>query len=146
MCTYVLSYVCGLYVYIYIYVYAYIYVTIYIYIGASMVAQMVRNLPAVQEIQVWIQSLLEKGVTTCKHSCLEILMDIGAWWAIVYSIAKSGTWLNDSHYMYIREDCLKSQCITERHDLMSQAFLYRSTHIQPLDSFLLLSMAGESKK
>lgn len=44
-------------------------------------------------------------------------------------------------YIYFRESCSKSQYITERHNLISQTFLYRNTHIQPLDGFLLLSTA-----
>ena len=35
--------------YIYIYIYIYMYMLIYIYIWASLVAQMVKNLPAMQE-------------------------------------------------------------------------------------------------
>ena len=56
----------------------------------SLVAQMVKNLPAVQRTQV--QSLawegpLEKGMAA--HSsilALRILMVIGAWWAIVCGV------------------------------------------------------------
>ena len=51
---------------------------------ASLVAQMVQNLPAMQETQV--QSLgwedpLEKGMAThsSQYSCLENSMDRGAW-------------------------------------------------------------------
>ena len=47
---------------------------------ASMAAQLVKNLPAMQE--TWARSLsqkdpLEKGMAT--HSCLENSMDRGAW-------------------------------------------------------------------
>ena len=49
---------------------------------ASLVAQMVKNLPAVQE--TWVQSLgwedpLEKEMATHSRGCLENLMDRGAW-------------------------------------------------------------------
>ena len=59
---------------------------------ASLVAQMVKNLPAVQETQV--QSLggedpLEKG-----RQPTPIFLP-GAWWATVHGIAKSQTRLSD---------------------------------------------------
>ena len=51
-----------------------------------MVAQMVKNLPAMRETQV--QSLgwedpLEKGIAPTQDSCLENSMNRRAWWAIV---------------------------------------------------------------
>ena len=60
-------------------------------IWVSLVAQMVKNLPAMWETQV--QSLgredpLEKGMAI--HS-LENSLDRGAWWAIVDRVAKSRT-------------------------------------------------------
>ena len=50
-------------------------------LGASPVAQMVKNLPEVQEI--WVRSpgwedLLEKGMATHQYSCLGNPMDIEA--------------------------------------------------------------------
>ena len=67
---------------------------------ASLMAQRVKNLPAMQETHV--QSLgwedpLGKGMAT--HSsilALENSMDRRAWWATVHGIAKSWTPLNDS--------------------------------------------------
>ena len=67
------------------------------YSWASLVAQMVKNLPAMRE--TWIQSLswedpLEEGMAT--HSSVlawKIPMDKGAWWATVHEVAKSRTWL-----------------------------------------------------
>ena len=61
-------------------------------------AQMVKNLPAMQEIQV--QSLdqedpLEKGMATHSSSCLENSMDRGAWRATVHRVTKSWTQLSD---------------------------------------------------
>ena len=58
-------------------------------------AQLVKNLPAMQE--TWVPSLdwedpLEEGMAT--HSSLlawRIPMDRGAWWATVHSVAKSQT-------------------------------------------------------
>ena len=62
-------------------------------------AQMVKNLPAVQE--TWVQSLgwedpLEEGMAT--HSSIlawRIPVDRGAWWATVHRVAKSCTRLSD---------------------------------------------------
>ena len=59
---------------------------------ASLIAQSVKNLPAMQE--TWVQSLnqedpLEKEMAT--HSsipCLENPMDREAWWATVHRVAK----------------------------------------------------------
>ena len=58
---------------------------------ASLVAQMVKNLSAVQEI--WIQSLgqeesLQKGMATFLYSCLENSMDRGAWWATLHGVTE----------------------------------------------------------
>ena len=55
----------------------------------SLVAQSVKNLPAMQE--AWIQSLsqedpLEKGMAPLQYSCLENPMDRGAWQAIVHEV------------------------------------------------------------
>ena len=66
---------------------------------ASLVAEMVKNLPPMQE--TWIRSLgwedtLEEGMAT--HSSIlagRIPMDRGTWWATVREIAKSQTQLND---------------------------------------------------
>ena len=65
----------------------------------SFVAQIVKNLPTMQETRV--QSLgwkdpLEKGAAT--HSSIlawRIPMDRGAWWAIVHEVAKSWIQLRD---------------------------------------------------
>ena len=62
---------------------------------ASLVAQMVRNLPAMQK--TWVRSLgwedpLEEGMAT--HSSIlawRIPMDRGAWQATTYGVAKSQT-------------------------------------------------------
>ena len=66
---------------------------------ASLVAQMVKNLPEMQE--TWIRSLgqedlLEKEIPThSQYSCLRIPMDRGAWWTIVHGVAKSWTHLSN---------------------------------------------------
>ena len=62
-------------------------------------AQIVKNLPAMWETRVrsldW-EDPLEKGIAT--HSSIlawRILMDTGAWRAIVHGVAKNQTWLSD---------------------------------------------------
>ena len=70
-----------------------------VYIWASLVAQMVKNLPAMQETRV--QSLgwedpLEESLTI--HSSIlvwRIHMDRGAWRATVHGVAKSWTWMSE---------------------------------------------------
>ena len=69
------------------------------YSWASLVAQLVKNLPTVRE--TWIPSLhwedsLEEGMAT-NSSILawRIPMDRGAWRAIVHGVAKSWTGLSD---------------------------------------------------
>ena len=63
------------------------------------VAQMVKNLPAMQETRV--QSLGRKRSSgegngnPLQYSCLENPMDRGAWWATVHGVAKSRTQLSD---------------------------------------------------
>ena len=61
---------------------------------ASLVAQLVKNPPAVQE--TWVQSLgwedpLEKGMNSFQYSCQENSMDRGAWWATVHGVTESDT-------------------------------------------------------
>ena len=71
----------------------------YLACGASLVAQMVKRLPAVRETQVrslgW-EDPLEKEMATrsLQYSCLENSMD-GAWYAAVHGVTKSLTQLND---------------------------------------------------
>ena len=64
-------------------------------IKASLVAQTVKNLPAI--LETWVQSLgwedpLEEGIAT--HSSIlawRIPMDRGAWWVTVHGVAQSWT-------------------------------------------------------
>ena len=81
------------------------------YSWAFLVAQMVKNLPALQE--TWVQSLgwedpLEKGMAT--HSRIlawRIPMNRGespwtAWWATVHGVTKSLTQLSDFHFSFFQ--------------------------------------------
>ena len=71
----------------------YICVSVWIFFGASLVAQLVKNPPAMWE--TWVRCLgwedpLEEGMAT--HSSilgLENPMDRGAWQPIVHGVAKS---------------------------------------------------------
>jgi len=58
--------------------------------GASVMAQRVQNLPAVQETQeMWYRSPGGRNGSPLKYSCLGNPMDRGAWWAIVQRITKN---------------------------------------------------------
>ena len=69
---------------------------------ASQVAQRVKNLPAVLEMQADV-SLIPKLVrfpgggygNPLQYSCLENPMDRGIWWATVHGVTKSQTQLNN---------------------------------------------------
>ena len=67
--------------------------------GPSLVAQLVKNLPARQEI--WVRSLGqgrspgERNGNTLQYSCLENLMDTGAWWVAVHGVSKSRAQLSN---------------------------------------------------
>ena len=78
------------------------------YSWASLVAQMIRNLPAMRE--TWVQSLgwedtLEQGMATLHVSSLlawRIPMDREAWRAIVHGVAKSQTRLNNYAQSWVK--------------------------------------------
>ena len=62
-------------------------------------AQMVKNLPAIEETQVpslGQEDPLEEGTgTPLQYSCLENFMEGGAWCATVHRVTKSQTRLSD---------------------------------------------------
>ena len=74
-----------------------IFIHVCIYIQASLVTQMVKNPPAVQE--TWVHSLGQEdtlGKDMATHSSVfawRIPMDRGAWRATVHGVAKSRTQL-----------------------------------------------------
>ena len=70
--------------------------------GASLVAQMVKNLPAMQETQVqflgWEDPAGEGNGNPLQDSCLENSMNKGTWRATVHGIAQSWT-RNKQHFI-----------------------------------------------
>ena len=76
---------------------------------ASLVAQSVKNLPAMQE--TWVQFLgqedpLEKEMATCSSILTwRIPMDRGAWQATVHGVAMSRTWLSDFTFFSLSLSC-----------------------------------------
>ena len=60
--------------------------------GASLVAQLVKNLPAMQETRVqflgWEKSPGEGNGNPLQYSCLENPMDRGAWQATVHGVSR----------------------------------------------------------
>ena len=62
---------------------------------ASLVAQMVKNLPVMQER--WVPSLSredspgEGNGNLLQYSCLENSVGRGAWWVMIYGVAESDT-------------------------------------------------------
>ena len=71
----------------------------YINIWASLVAQMVKSLLAMQETRIWSLSWedsLEEGMTTYSSILTwRIPMDRGAWRATIHVVTKSQTWWRD---------------------------------------------------
>ena len=69
---------------------------------AYLVAEMVENLPALQETQIHSlglgRSLGEENGYPLKYSCLENPLDRGAWWATLHRVAKSWTRLSNEHF------------------------------------------------
>ena len=64
-----------------------------------MVAQMVKNLPAMQETWVWEDSPSPgEGIgNPFPYTCLENSMDRGAWQATAHGVTKSQTGLSNTH-------------------------------------------------
>ena len=62
---------------------------------ASLVAQMVKNLSAIQQTQVqslgWENAPGEGNDHSLQYSCLENFMDRGTWWATVHGVVRSQT-------------------------------------------------------
>ena len=69
------------------------------FLRGVLVAQMVKNLPAMQGTRVWSlgqEDPLEKEMAThFQYSCLENSMGRGAWQAAFHGVASSQTWLSN---------------------------------------------------
>ena len=81
---------------------------------ASLVAQRVKRLPAMQETQVKSlgqeDSPGEENGNPLQYFCLENPMDGEAWWATVHGVAKSRTQLSDfTHSLIIKKAILMMQ-------------------------------------
>ena len=69
-----------------------------------LMAQQVKNPPAMQETQV--PSVGQEGPSaggngnSLRYSCLKNPMDKGAWWATVQRVAKCRTWLSEKTHTY----------------------------------------------
>ena len=59
--------------------------------GASLVAQVVRNLPAMQATPGLERFPGARNDNPFQHSCLGNSMDRGAWWAVVHGVTGSQT-------------------------------------------------------
>ena len=71
----------------------------------SLLAKAIKNLPAMQKMEVDMGSIRELGRSPeegkgypLQYSCLENLMDRGAWQATVHGVAKS--WIQPSDRVY----------------------------------------------
>ena len=73
-------------------------------LGASLVAQRLKHLPAMQETWVgslgWEDSPGEGNGNPLQYSRLENPVDGGAWWATVHGVAKSRTRLSDFTFTF----------------------------------------------
>ena len=74
---------------------------------ASLVAQMVKNLPAMQETWVWSlgwEDPLEKGMATHSSSCLGNPMDRGTWQAPIHGVQRVGhDWVTNNLHSLSRQ-------------------------------------------
>ena len=82
--------------------YVYICMAMFIIYWASPVAQIVKNLPAMQGTWVWSligRSPGEGNGSSLQYFCLENSMNRGAWWAAVHRVTSSRTWVTDWHLL-----------------------------------------------
>ena len=120
--------------------------------GASLVAQMVKNLPAMWGIQVRSLGLGrspgEGKSCLFQYSCLENATDRGAWWASVHEVSPSQMWLSNFHFTWHlgrgflwgpRIQSLLSSCKGESR--LNSGGIGRITH-QTLKSAHLLAESG----
>ena len=93
---------------------------------ASLVAQIVKCLPATRETWVWSlgweDSPGEGNGNPLQYSCLENPMDGEAWWATVHGVTKSQTWLSNFTSLHIYT-CVYIHTHTHTH-----TYIYIHTH------------------
>ena len=74
-------------------------------VAASLVAQTIKSLPAMQEIQVrslgWEDPLGEGNGNPLQYSCLENPMDGGTWEVTVHGVRKPSTKQKHLHWVII---------------------------------------------
>ena len=97
-----------------------------------MVAQMVKNLPAMQETQV--QSLGQEDPRRrewqpTQYSCLENPMERGVWWVRVHGVAKSQTWLKHLSMHALRQHIKKQRHYFVDKGPSSQSYGFSSSHV-----------------
>ena len=77
----------------------------YFLFGASLLPQMIKNLPTMPEAQVQSSGLGrfpgDGNGNPLQYSCLENLMDRGVWQTMVHEVAKSWTRLNNYHFHFL---------------------------------------------
>ena len=98
------------------------------YTRASLVAQMVKDPPAMRETQVWSlgwEDPMEKGTAT--HSSIlawRIPMDRGAWEATVHGVTKSWTQLSAFHFHFHTHKKIHTHTCTNTYAcLLSEGYL-----------------------
>ena len=72
---------------------------------SSPIAQLVKNLPAVQETWVWFlgwEDTLRRKYNPLQYSCLENPMDRGAWWATVHGVMSQTRLSETTTNIYIK--------------------------------------------
>ena len=111
--------------------------------GASLVAQTVKNLPAMQETQV--QSLgqedfLQVHGNPLQYSCLENPMNRGDWWSIVHRIAELDTTEQLTPPLSIEREYSRGLITVSHQHLTSQMYLPTLAH------FILRKNASSNNK
>ena len=74
-------------------------------------AQMVKNLPAIQETQVRSLDWEEGNGNTLQYSCLEISMDRGTWRAAVHEVTESDMTEQPTHTNVVKISSFSSSYI-----------------------------------
>ena len=93
-----------------------------IYIPASLVAQRLKHLPAMQgdlgSIPGSGRSPGEGNGNPLQYSCLENPMGGGAWWATIHGVVKSWTRLRDFTFTFTFTFIAESCCCTAETDII----------------------------